>query len=300
MSKIEQYQIFGCAAEEGSFSRAAEKLGVSNSHISKQIARLEAALGYKLFHRSPHLLLTESGETLRPYTRALLENFSTLEQTASVLNDDISGVVRLCVPPLLARELVIPALPGLMKQYPELKVDLKIEQPTLKAFSDKQDIIITMGQLADSSLVCKNLGECPVVLVASPDYLAEHGTPECPDDLLNHHCMASNFRLFNNGVPWVFHKGKQQYIVEVESRVAMNDIHGIKTLTLQHFGIGVMLKFFVDEEVHSGALVPVLPDYQFASRPPIYMVSRDRKLLPANVRLIKTFLADVIGERLTR
>ncbi|WP_062262172.1 LysR family transcriptional regulator [Endozoicomonas arenosclerae] len=298
MSKIEQYQIFGCAAEYGSFSKTAERLGVSNSHISKQMARLESALGYKLFHRSPHLLLTEAGETLQPYVRSMLESYNILEQTGSALKEDISGVVRLSVPPLLARELVIPELPRLMEEYPDLRVDLTVEQPTLQAFSDKQDIIITMGQLSDSSLICKSLGECPVVLVATPDYLAEKGEPKFPEDLKRHHCMASHFRLFNNAVPWVFHKDQQQFAVEIESRVAMNDIYGIKTLVKANMGIGVMLKFFVDDEIDTEKLIQVLPEYQFASRPPIYMVSRDRKLLPANVRVLKSFLTEVISRRL--
>ncbi|KEQ19730.1 LysR family transcriptional regulator [Endozoicomonas numazuensis] len=298
MSKIEQYQIFGCAAELGSFSQAAEKLGVSNSHISKQMARLEVALGYKLFHRSPHLFLTEAGETLLPNVQSMLECYSNLEQTGQALKEDISGIVRLSVPPLLARELVLPELPRLMNEYPELKIDLTVEQPTLKAFSDKQDIIITMGQLSDSSLICKSLGQCSVVLVATPDYLMQKGEPRMPSDLKDHHCMASHFRLFNSAVPWVFHKDKKQFAVEIESRVAMNDIYGIKTLVKAHMGVGVMLKFFVEEEIRSGKLVQVLPDFQFASRPPIYMVSRERQLLPANVRVLKAFLGEVIGQRL--
>lgn len=294
MSNIEQYLIFGHAAQAGSFSRAAEQLGVSNSHISKHIARLEHTLGYKLFHRSPRLQLTDSGTSLLPQVKAMMANFETLCIAAPDLKQQTSGLVRLSLPPLLAREAVMPELADLLRQHPGLKLELSLQQSTLRAFSDNLDLVVTLGNLPDSSLVCQRIGECRAVLVATPEYLAQHGKPQSPDELLQHTCLASHFPHFENQGPWQLSRGNETHNLNITTPIACNDIYAIKQLVTDHLGIGVMLSFFIEEELGQGSLVPVLPEYQFAINPPVYIVYHDRELMPKRVSVMKDFIVQSI------
>lgn len=303
MSQIEQYLIFGQAARAGSFSRAAEVMGVSNSHVSKHIARLEQALGYKLFHRSPHLQLTEAGVSLLPVVESMITAYEQLTHTAPALKGEVAGVVRISLPPLIARELVIPRLAELLKDYPKLELKLTIQQPSLQAFSENLDLVVTLGFLPDSSLVSKRIGESRAILVATPRYLSRHGTPELPEDLKRHNCMASHFVHFENEMPWMLSKkndGEQAqiYTVDVRGQVATNDIYTIKEMVRSDLGIGVMLDFYVEEELRNGSLQRVLSDYDFPIKPPVYIVYHDRELMPKSVTVVKDFLIGVIAERL--
>ena len=294
MGNIEQYLIFGHAARAESFSRAAEQLGVSNSHISKHIARLEQSLGYKLFHRSPRLQLTDSGALLLPQVKAMIANFEALSVTAPGLKQLTSGLVRLSLPPLLAREAIMPALADLLRQHPGLKLEIKLQQSTLQAFSDNLDLVVTLGSLPDSSLVCQRIGDCEAILVATPAYLAHHGIPKSPEDLLQHTCLASHFPTFENQAPWQLRRGDETHSLNITTPVACNDIYAIKQLVSDNLGIGVMLKFFIKEDLERGSLVSVLGDYQFAIKPPVYIVYHDRELMPKSVSLMKDFVVQTI------
>lgn len=294
MRDIEQYLIFGHAALAGSFSRAAEQLGVSNSHISKHIAKLEQQLGYKLFHRSPHLQLTDSGKSLLPQVNALMANYEALSATAPGLKDQTSGLVRLSLPPLMAREAVMPKLAGFMREHSGLQLELNLQQSTLQAFSDNLDLVVTLGSLPDSSLICQRIGECQAILVATPEYLDRLGRPEHPEDLLQHTCLASHFPNFENQAPWQLSREGSTHRLYITTPIACNDIYAIKQLVMDHLGIGVMLKFFVDHELSQEILVPVLEGFQFAIQPPVFIVYHDRELVPKRVSVVKDFLIESI------
>lgn len=295
MGDIEQYLVFGQAAQAGSFSRAAEQLGVSNSHVSKQIAKLERRLGYKLFHRSPRLRLTDNAQSLLPQVSALMANYQSLSASAPSLGDQISGVVRVSLPPLLAREAVAPRLAGFMAEHPGLQLDIAIQQSTLQAFYDQLDLVVTLGRLPDSSLICQRIGDCRAVLVATPQYLEQHGHPVCPEDLLQHTCLASHFPHFENKGLWHLSRDGVTHSLDIKTPIVCNDIYTIKQLVMNNLGVGVMLNFFIEQELSVNTLVPVLHDFEFAIRPPVYLVYHDRELMPKSVRLVKDFLADCIG-----
>lgn len=300
MNQIEQYLIFGQAARAGSFRRAADHMGVSNSHISKHIARLEQSLGYKLFHRSPQLQLTESGRALLPEVESMITSYEQLSQVAPALKGEPTGLVRVGLPPLLAHEMATPALAKLLRNHTGLKLELNLQQSTLQAFQHKLDLVVTLGSLPDSSLVCQRIIECDTVLVASPAYLAEHGMPTRPEDLKLHSCLASNYPHFENLMPWEFiHKDGEaegRHTVEINTKVSSNDIHAVRTMVENHAGIGVMLRFAVKDALARGDLLPVLKDYHIPIKPPIYIVYHDRELLPKSVTLVKDVLVNAIRE----
>ena len=294
MSNIEQYLIFGHAAQAGSFSRAAEQLGVSNSHISKHIARLEQQLGYKLFHRSPKLQLTDSGSALLPEVNTMITAYEALNAVAPSPKGEVSGIVRIGIPPLLSREAVLPGLAALLEEHPKLRLEIHVQQSTLQAFNNNLDLVVTMGSLPDSSLVSQRIGECDALLVATPTYLERHGRPKQPEDLLRHRCIASHFPHFENSGAWQFQKGEEQFELPINTPVVTNDTYAIRQLIEDHFGIGVMLNFFVGEELEQGLFEQVLADYRFAIKPPLYIVYHDRELMPKSVKLMKNFLTESI------
>lgn len=302
MSQFEQYLIFGYAARAESFRKAAEAMGVSNSHISKQIAHLEQHLGYKLFHRNPRLHLTEAGQTLLPQVNSMLRAYEQLNHIAPALRGEPEGTVRIGLPPLLARELALPALAELLKEYPGLNLEISLQQSTLQAFSDKLDLVVTLGALPDSTLVCQRIASCEIVLAATPRYLARHGTPEHPEDLNRHRCLASQYPNFENRVPWVFNSISEpgyNVTVEISADVTSNDVYTVRSLVDRDVGIGVMPGFFIEDELDKGELLQVLKQYQFPEKAPIYIVFHDRELLTKPVSLVKDTLVTAIRDGLT-
>lgn len=294
--QIEQYLIFGEAARAASFSGAARKLGVSNSHVSKHIARLEHSLGYQLFSRSPRLQLTAAGEALLPVAMQMIEQYEALTLAAPALKSEVAGVVRISLPPLLARECVAPYLAAFLREHPQLRLEITLQQTHLSAFSKHLDLLVTLGDLPDSSLVSQRLGECDPVLVATPDYLSAHGVPTQPQDLAGHHCLASHYSSATAATqPWRFVGQGQRHTVVVQSPIVTNDIYTVRTLVKDHMGIGALLRFFVQAELDSGQLVEVLPDYDLPMKQPVQLVYHDRQLLPKSVKTVQQFLAVTIG-----
>jgi len=291
MADIELYYVFGTVVKAGSFSAAAKQVGVSNSHISKQIARLEKSLQVRLFQPMQRRnQLTDAGKSLLADTEILLADYKQLQQTAESIHAEPSGPVRVVLPPLLAKIYLLPRLPAFLKQFPKLQLEFTLEQATLQAFSKNVDMAITLGSLPDSSLMSKRIGELGASLVATPAYLRANRVPQRPADLMQLNCLVTYYETIGDMHEWVFVKDQQSIPVTVRGNVRVNDHQMIEELVLSHVGISMLADYFTKDRLQSGELVRLLPDYETPIKTPVYMVYHDRKLTVSKLQVVHDFV----------
>lgn len=207
------------AADAGSFAAAARLQGVSTAAISKNIAGLEQALGVRLMNRTTRKLsLTEEGAAFLQQARIAIAALDTAVDTVVAGKMETRGHVRISTSAAFGREQLLPALPGLRQRYPGLSVEVDFDDRVTDIVRDGYDLAIRGGRIVDSSLISRPVCQLNMVLVASPDYLAQHGVPQTPEDLKNHHLIARRF-LGGRVSPWGF-RGTDDSLTTLEPDAA--------------------------------------------------------------------------------
>ncbi len=295
MLNAQDYLIFANAARLGSFAAAAERLGVSNSHVSKHIAALEARLGLRLFSRSPRLLLTDAGQTLLKDADQLRDVCERVERRAQALQREPVGVLRLVLPPVLARRVVQPALPAFLAAHPGLAVELFVQQAGLPAFAEGVDVVLTLGELADSAMVCQRLGNFDLLVVASPGYLQCRSAPQQPADLAEHNCLLTRFPTVEQPASWQFVAGERVEAVTVGGNLSVNDMDMCLDMAERGMGATVVPAVFAHAALRAGRLQQLLPDWRIATRPQLSMLYHDRVLQSRGLAALLAFLQETLA-----
>ncbi len=281
--QLDDVALFTRIAELGSLSAAARERDVPVSQVTRSLARLEAACGVRLLHRSTHgLSLTDEGDTFLAYGRRLLDTAAELGSELTGKLAGPSGWVRVSVSPLLAEGLVAPSLCSLYQRFPQLHIDINADDRMSDMARDGIDIAIRTGTPRSETLVARQIGDYSRSLYAAPAYLARCGTPRHPDELRQHHLIASSASPTLNR--WLLSAGAQgkgggELLVSGQTRTDNSAV--MMALVQQGVGIGRLMDQLARPLVASGALVPLLQD-DFASPPvPIYAVMlQERHRLP--------------------
>jgi len=253
--------IFVTVAEQGNFSKAAKKLGVTPSAVSRQISRLEDALGIKLIQRTTRkLALTESGEVTFASCKQMLEAAEQAISASTSTTSTVRGLLRIAAPKSLANQVLRPLFVEFLKQYPEIQLHLKVTDQVLDPIHDSIDFLIHITEQPLESLVNIKLGSVVQSVCASPEYLQNNATPLHPDDLKDHACIC----LGENAIDtrWKFMKNNQQATVEVSGPYLVNHSGMRRDAIEQGFGIGTLPDYMVNQSVQSGQLVPLLEDWK--------------------------------------
>lgn len=284
--------VFMQVVQAGNFTLAAERLDMSKSGVAKSIARLEAALGVRLFQRTTRRLnLTEEG---RQFSDGCLRAVAELE-SAQVLvttqRQELAGRLRIDLPVVFGRRWVLPALLEIAAEHPTLELDVSLTDRRVDLVEDSIDLVIRIGPLQDSAtLVAKPLGVQQAVLVAHPDYLARHGQLQTPDDLHRHACIT--FGSGGQTRPWHFldSKGRNQ-LLAVRGRLGLNHSEAILDAALAGHGIALLSDWLVAEHLRAGRLRRVLPGVRTQGFP-IHAVWQQNRHLSARVRHVVNLLAE--------
>ncbi|KVL08463.1 LysR family transcriptional regulator [Burkholderia sp. MSMB1826] len=203
------------AVDAGSFAAAARQLGVTSAAVSKNVAGLEKALGVRLMNRTTRTLkLTDEGEAFLRHARIALETLDAAIDTVSAQRAVPAGRVRISTSSAFGQNHVLPALPALLARYPGLSVEVDFDDRVVDIVRDGYDIAVRGGNIPDSALVTRPICRLNTVLVASPDYLANHGVPQTPDALHAHRLIARRF-LSGQVAPWSF-KGDDKSITTLD------------------------------------------------------------------------------------
>jgi len=289
MDNYSQLLAFLGAAEHGNFSAAARACGMTPSAISKLISRLEDRLQVRLFQRGTRsLTLTEEGAAYLVSARAVSNAMAEADSLAEAFPTRVSGTLRVHTMTTFAKHQIIPWLPDFLAAYPGLTVDIQVGAQFSDQFDQGLDVAIHSGVLPDSSRIARKIGQSRWVICASPSYLAAHGTPEHPGQLLQHSCFSFGFSSVWN--TWGFVVDGQAVTVPVVPKATFAQGDLLRDLALSGAGIVRLAEFHIGQDIQEGRLVPLLQRYAQDSVEPIYMIYTNRKHLSPRIRVFRDFL----------
>lgn len=283
-------EIFAATIELGSFSAAGRRLGLTPSAVSRAIDRIEARLGVRLLLRSTRVLtLTAEGQAYLQAARRILADLNDAEQQIA---DQGAPRGRLRVSAALAhgRLCIVPLLAGFVKRYPQILVDIALTDTVVDIAAGQADVAIRFGPLADSSLTARKIGENRRIIVASPAYLAQRGTPDTPEDLLVHNCLNFNFRRAEP--VWPFVRDGTAFSLTTSGAIEANNGETLGQLAALGVGIARVGRFSVTDELADGRLVPILEDYNPGDVEPLHAVFVGGTNTPARVRAFVEYLVE--------
>lgn len=254
---------FLAVAEEQSFTRAAARLGTSQSALSHTVRRLETRLGVRLLTRTTRSVApTEAGERLIATLRPALDMIGTELSMISELSDKPSGTVRITTSDHAARTILWPALERFLPNYPDVHVELSIDSSLSDIVADRFDAGVRLGEALAKDMIAVRIGpEQRMVVIGSPAYLAKAGVPQTPQDLSGHQCI--NLRMLSSGgiYAWELEKDGRELRVRVEGQLAFNNTDMIMRAAIAGFGLGFIMEDQAAPAIADGSLVTVLDDW---------------------------------------
>lgn len=287
--------IFAGVAELGSFSRAAERMGLPKSTVSRRLAALEQRLGERLLLRTTRRQsLTEFGQQLLEHARQVASEVEAVTALSERRQATPSGRLRVSMPSDFANLLLADTLAAFIALYPAIQLELDLSPRRVDLLGEGFDVVLRMGNLPDdASLAARCLADFSFGLYAAPDYLAEHGDPLGPDDLVRHDAIRI---LQGNGEPaaWTLAKGDQHWQGLPPGRVSANAPELLIKLACAGAGIAAAPDYFAAPEVRRGALRRVLPDWCLPSHS-AWAVFPERKLMPIKTRVFIDMLQTALA-----
>jgi LysR family transcriptional regulator for bpeEF and oprC len=292
MDRLTSMEVFHWVVELGSFSRAADRLDLSKASVTAHVAGLETRLGVKLLNRTTRRLsLTDDGTAYLEHVRRVLADVHETEAMLGAGRSVPRGVLRVDMQVSIGRQYIVPALPRFAAQYPELQVIALLEDRRSNLVEEGIDAAVRLGTLADSSLIARRVYEAGTVTCASPDYLALRGEPRTPADLDAHSCLGVFVLSRGETFDWVFEKDGERIVRAPGGRINVSNGESLLDLAVAGAGIVQTLDMFGSRWIASGALRPILTDWQAAVRYPISVVYPQSRHLSAKVRAFVDFVA---------
>ncbi len=299
MDKFSDMAMFVSIVKHHGLAAAGRDLGLSPATMTTRLQALEERYGVKLLNRSTrHVSLTDSGEL---YHKACIEILDNVNETENlILNGvkEVKGSLKISAPKDIGKQYILPILSEFCQQYPDVVPYLYLNDDISNIAESGIDIVIRYGELADSSLISRRLSSSQRVLCASPEYLAKHGTPLTPQDLVNHDCLAM-IRSHEELKTWHFQDQDKKNAITVIPKRFSDDGEVIRYWALE--GVGIALKSVLDvqDDIHHSRLVTVLNDYMMnfntstsASSADLNVVYISKQYQPKRIRLFLDFLFD--------
>lgn len=281
MDRFKALQNFVQIADQGSLTRAAEALGSSLPAVVRSLAALEAHLGVRLFHRTTRRLsLTEEGRSYLPSARELLLAADAADLALKAEAREPAGQLTITAPVLFGHMYVAPAIVRFMQRYEKVRCSVRLYDRTVNLLEEGIDVGIRISPLEDSSLVAQTMGTIRRVLVASPDYLARHGTPMHPRELNGAPCVRGRV---DAPTQWQFYEGGKAIGVTPDTRLEFNHLAPAIESCAAGMGFGTFFSYQVMPHVAQGRLKLVLEDFEPPPRP-VSVIYPNARLLPARTR----------------
>ena len=292
MTELEDLRSFVEVVDSGGLNRAAARLGVSKSIVSRRITRLEAELGTRLLTRTTRgISPTEAGAEFKARCDRILSEIAEARDAVAQQGRSVRGRLRLSAPLAFGVRHLAPILGDLARLHPALELDVAYTDRVVDLLGERFDAAIRIGSLSDSSLVVRRIAPVHAVLVASPDYLSRHGRPGTPQDLTEHECLIYTGSL----VPeWHFRSGNRPIAIRPQGRLRSDSGDAILQWAIAGLGIADAPSFMVSDAIESGALEPLLLDY---SRPEygIHVVRPPGSYVPGKIRILIDTLVEHFG-----
>lgn len=291
MSRLDEILTFVEVVESGSLSKAAARMGIAKSAVSRRLRNLEDRLKAQLVVRSTAgLSLTDIGRTFHARAQQILTDLDQAELTVTDASAELFGTIRLTAPVSFTTLRLMPLLNEFAKRHPDLAFDLDLSDQVEDIVSEGFDLAIRLGQLDDSSLVARRLAPLTRIACAAPSYLARKGTPQHPEELVDHDGLVSS--NVPESLYWSFRlESGQLYRAKPTSRIRANNAECIVEAAVAGLGIAAVPTFATDAALASGLLVPVLSGYPLLSSG-VHAVYRQNRHLSHRVRVLIDFLTE--------
>ncbi|WP_053214064.1 LysR family transcriptional regulator [Pseudomonas sp. Q12-87] len=286
-------ELFCMAAEAGSFTAAANLAGVTPAAVSRSIFRLEERLGSRLFVRTTRSIrLTEAGRSYFEQCRQALTQLVEAQQEVMGAQSVPSGQLRISLPTTYGHHRILPLLPAFRALYPQVSVDIHLGNRNIDFVAEGYDLAIRVRAQPDSSMIARLLEDAKLVVVATPEYLRQAGTPQTLEDLNDHQCIQFELPSSGRRISWLFTvDGKEQEVFGQGSYSCSDDVLGGVTLAKHGAGLFQTYRFIVEQELADGRLVEVLQPFSGRSRPFTLLYPHGR-YVPQRVRAFVDFLLE--------
>ncbi len=300
MDRLTNMRAFLRVVEAGSFTAAAQTLNMTTGAVSRAISELEAHLQIRLLNRSTRRLsVTDAGQRYLVSCRQILEDLDRAEAEAKNAHDRPSGILRMHSYASVGQHYVLPAMARYQKLYPEVTVELTLLQRAPDLFEGSCDVaIVAACALPDSELVSHRLGSTFNVLCASQEYLSAHGAPEVLADLARHRCLILHTPAFPTHI-WTFESPAGKEVIEVNGPVQTNIAESLLVAAREDMGIATVPIYAAVDDLKSGRLVRVLPDY-ILQKMNIYAIYASRRYIDAKISTWIDFLRAWMPEAMAR
>jgi DNA-binding transcriptional LysR family regulator len=291
---LQELRVFNRVAELGSYTRAAEQLGLAKGRVSAAVQHLETKLGARLLNRTTRQVsLTEDGRQFLGRSQELVADAEQLQAMFQPVAAGLRGRVRIDLPNTLARDVVIPRLPELLATHPLLEIGISSTDHRVDVVREGFDCVLRIGTLADSQLVARPLGVLRQSNVASPAYLRAHGTPKSLADLAHHRVVHYASRLGTQGAGWEYEEGGKVHVLPMRSAVVVNSTDAYQAACLAGLGLIQAPVRGTRRLVEAGLLVEVLPGH-VPPPMPVSLLYPQRRHLPARVQAVLQWLTEVV------
>ncbi|MNL00471.1 HTH-type transcriptional regulator DmlR [compost metagenome] len=292
-------RLFVAVLDHGSFSEVARREGLAPSSISRQIQLMEQALSQQLLYRHTRAVTpTEAGRVLGDHARLVLVQLEEAEQALQEQQSEPSGLVRINAPVVFGERHLTPWLGQLCARYPKLQLDIQQTDSYVAPLQEGADLLFRIGPLHDSSMQARVLAPQRFQVAASPAYLDRRGTPQHPDDLAKHQCLA--YKGVSGLQRWFFREGQQQWTpYSVKGPITGNHADTLTQAAEQGLGLVMFPSWLIGEAVRNGRLVPVLRNYQVSNSlepQQIAVLWPGSRRLSVKVRTVIDYFVECFGE----
>lgn len=294
-NRAHQMYIIHILKITGSFTKAAERLGVSVSYVSKQLSKLEAELNVQLVQRTTrNLTLTSAGNQFSEYCGQVYSAVQNAEASMMDEREQMSGTIRLALPCSFGALHVIPVLDKLQEKFPEINFEISLCDHKVDMLNEDIHLWITTHNNISEGYIAQRIADSNFVLSASPVYLAQHPAPAHPEDLINYNCVTyhSSTRSYNH---WPFIRGNEKFNIHVTGNYRVDLSEAVRDAVIAGHGIGYIATYLLSDEFATGKLVQLLPDWKANLEMPVYAVYPRKKHLPERLSAVISFLKDKIG-----
>jgi len=291
MDRFDDLQAFVGVVEAGSFTAAAERLDIAKSAVSRRISGLEERLGVQLLHRTTRRLnLTDTGQSFYEHSARILADLDEAEAAVAQEHGELRGNLRVALPMSFGLRHMSEPIAEFSRLHPRVTFDFHLNDRRIDLVEEGIDVAIRIARLADSSMIARRLFEARTVVCASPDYLERRGTPQTPEDLLDHDCLAYS-NLADPG-RWVCTDAAgERHAVDVHVAMTASSGDFLCAAAAEGLGIAVQPTFIAGDAIGRGELLPILTAYEWPVTP-AYAIYPPTRHLSYRVREFIDFLAD--------
>jgi DNA-binding transcriptional LysR family regulator len=292
MDKLHEMEVLLAIVDRGSFTAASEKLGMSPAAVSRAIHSLEVRLGAQLLARTTRSVrATDAGMAYVEACRKVLDTITDAESSIAADADNPIGTLTISAPVLFGQRFIAPLVNAYALRYPDVSVNAVYSDRTTRLLEEGVDVAIRIGHLGDSTTFAVQLGSVRRQTFASPDYLAEHGEPAHPEDLVHHHCVS--FTGVSQPLEWVFYENGARVPVRIQPRMIVNLAPAAISATADGVGLTQLLSYQAAPEVSSAILVPVLTAFEPESIP-VNLLHVERRGTSGKIRSFVEFVTGTL------